>query len=184
MEILHHYDDFHRPASAREIAPYLMGLVQPASVVDVGCGLGQWLLTFQDHGVPDFLGLDGDHVPREKLYITQDRFQAFDLRRGGHQGVGRRFDLAISLEVAEHIEPEFTDNFLDLLTSLSNIIAFSSAIPGQTGENHHNEQPPSYWAKRFRSRGFAMLNAVLEGKAGMAVSFRIAGKSHLNKFNK
>lgn len=159
MEVLHHYDDFHRPTSAREIVPYLMELARPASVVDIGCGLGQWLLTFQDHGVREILGLDGDHVPREKLFIAADNFQAFDLRRGRYADVGRKFDLAISLEVAEHIEPEFTDNFLDLLTSLSDVIAFSAAIPGQTGENHHNEQPPQYWAERFDRRGYVMLDA-------------------------
>ena len=37
--------------SAREIVPLVMDLVHPSSVVDIGCGIGNWLLAFQEpHG--------------------------------------------------------------------------------------------------------------------------------------
>lgn len=64
------------------------------------------------------------------------------------------FDLAQSLEVAEHLEEKYAENFIQLLTSLSDIILFSAAIPYQGGTDHLNEQPPTYWAKLFQKFDF------------------------------
>src|SRR5947209_2323721 len=81
--------------SARVIVPLVMELVKPASVLDVGCGLGTWLAAFAEHGVADFLGMDGDYVDRAKLKIPTDRFRAADLTNPPHPG--RTFDLAVCL---------------------------------------------------------------------------------------
>ena len=64
------------------------------------------------------------------------------------------FDLAQSLEVAEHLDKAYAQNFISLLTSLSSIILFSAAIPHQDGTHHINCQPPSYWAKMFAQHDF------------------------------
>lgn len=60
--------------------------------------------------------------------------------------------MAISTEVAEHIEEEYADTFVDNLTNASDCILFSAAIPGQGGEHHVNEQWQSYWVKKFENR--------------------------------
>lgn len=49
-----------------------------------------------------------------------------------------------SLEVAEHIDEKYAQNFIELLTLTSDIILFSAAIPNQGGLEHINEQPPKY----------------------------------------
>src|SRR5215213_4103780 len=86
--------------SARVVVPLIMDIVHPRSVVDVGCGTGTWIATFREQGVEDILGIDGDWLPTERLLIPTDCFVAHDLCQPLHSE--RNFDLAISLETAEH----------------------------------------------------------------------------------
>jgi hypothetical protein len=57
--------------SAETIVPIVLDLVQPRSVIDVGCGLGAWLAVFRDNGVEDVWGMDGPHVDARLLEIAQ-----------------------------------------------------------------------------------------------------------------
>jgi SAM-dependent methyltransferase len=145
-----HFEGSRR--SARLIVPLVMELVQPKRVVDVGCGRGTWLAVFRDQGVEEILGIDGDYVNSQRLEIAPDEFLACDL--SNPIAVDRRFDLAVSLEVAEHLPERSADAFVGLLTSLAPIVLFSAAVPCQGGTNHVNEQWPEYWATRFESRGY------------------------------
>lgn len=159
MEVLHSYSSIHGPSSAIEIVPYIMELATPRTVVDVGCGIAQWLYVFKQYGVESVLGLDGKHVPRTQLMIDPGEFQELDLRCAKEFSPQKKYDLALNLEVAEHIPQENAHDLVELLVSLSDIIVFSAAIPNQTGMNHVNEQPPSYWQGLFASRGYEMLDA-------------------------
>jgi cyclopropane fatty-acyl-phospholipid synthase-like methyltransferase len=67
--------------SAEQIVPLVLELVQPRSIVDIGCGLGTWLAVFIQHGIVDVLGVDGDYVERNMLQIGEDRFVAHDLTK-------------------------------------------------------------------------------------------------------
>jgi SAM-dependent methyltransferase len=145
---IHSYDsDLFNRSDADVVVPMILDLLTVNSVVDVGCGTGTWLATFADRGVSDFLGIDGDHVPRDKLMITPERFLACDLENPPE--LGCRFDLCLSLEVAEHLHERSADDFVAFLASLSDTVLFSAAIPGQTGQNHYNLQWPEYWAEKF-----------------------------------
>ena len=90
--------------SAKAIVPLVLDLVQPKSVVDVGCGIGTGLSVFEEYGVADYLGIDGPHIDENTLEIPRDKFLSFDLKNPLR--VGRQFDLVVSLEVAEHLPPE------------------------------------------------------------------------------
>jgi hypothetical protein len=158
MKILHHYDGNHLPSSAKEVVPLIIELLKPRSVVDVGCGLAQWLYVFNLNGVKTILGIDGNHVPLNELYIPKDNFLEYDLERAIEFRYDVKFDLAISLEVAERISEKGSDGFIKMLTELSNSVLFSAAIPYQTGERHINEQPHNYWQEKFREQGFEMLD--------------------------
>src|SRR5262245_1418025 len=81
-------------SSANVIWPAVCDLVRPSSVIDVGCGVGTWLAAFARGGVGDFLGLDGDYVPRGDLHIPADRFRETDLSQPFT--IPRVFDLAVS----------------------------------------------------------------------------------------
>lgn len=72
------------------------------------------------------------------------------------------FELAQSLEVAEHLYQEYAPNFVKLLTSLSDVVLFSAAIPYQGGVHHVNEQPPAYWAELFAKEGYVCIDCLRE----------------------
>jgi SAM-dependent methyltransferase len=137
--------------SAEVIVPLVIDLIRPRSVIDVGCGTGAWLATFARHGVADYLGVDA-FAPLECLDIPRERFVQADLTRP--LGLGRRFDLAVSLEVAEHLPQASATCFIESLTRLAPVVLFSAAIPGQGGTNHLNEQWPEYWSRLLAAEGF------------------------------
>src|SRR5262249_48198784 len=67
---------------------------------------------------------------------------------------GPRYDIAISLDVAEHLPEKVADRYVGLLCGLSSIVIFSAATPGQGGTDHVNEQPHSYWIEKFSACGY------------------------------
>lgn len=144
--------------SAEAIVPFLMELLSPRSVCDVGCGPGIWLAVFAEHGVGEVLGMDGDYVQRESLQIDPERFVAADL---AHEvpAVGR-FDLALSLEVAEHLPEHAAGGFVEALVGLAPAVLFSAAVPGQGGRGHVNEQWPPYWQRLFKQHGYRLIDCV------------------------
>lgn len=160
-KVLHHYNEDHTITSANVIVPYLLEYIEPKSVIDIGCGLGQWLQVFKNHGIAKIVGVDGSHVPKDLRKI--DNFIEFDLRHFNklrkilfpENAIEKeKFDLCINLEVAEHLPENIAQDFITFLTDLSNYILFSAAIPYQTGENHINEQPHKYWVELFKQKGY------------------------------
>jgi SAM-dependent methyltransferase len=138
--------------SADVIVPLVLELLPVRNVVDVGCGDGTWLAAFQKHGVEEILGLDGEYVSNEVLQIPEKCFQAVDLTKPFE--LRRSFDLAVSLEVAEHLPVESAATLVESLTRLSPLVLFSAAIPFQGGENHMNEQWPDKWAALFQKHDY------------------------------
>ena len=115
----------------RRAAEYVFGLIRPASVVDIGCGTGAWLGLFKACGA-QVHGYDGDYVNRDMLVIEQEEFTPYDLSE--KIPVDRRYDMAMSLEVAEHLDAGCADRFVADLTQFSDVVLFSAAIPGQGGD--------------------------------------------------
>ena len=145
-------------SSAEAVVPLVVELLRPESVVDVGCATGTWLKVFEANGVRDYVGVDGDYVGADSLEIPADRFIAADLRAGAE--VDRRFDLAVSLEVAEHLPEDSAAGFVESLTRLAPVVLFSAAIPHQGGIGHVNEQWPEYWRDLFARHDFVALDWV------------------------
>lgn len=140
--------------AAREVVPAIVEWLEPASVVDVGCGEGAWLAEFAAAGCR-CVGIDGPQVDPARLLVPRDAFLEHDLEQPLSLD-GDRFDLAVSLEVAEHLSPARADGFVDELTWLSDRVLFSAAVPGQGGYGHVNEQPHDYWIRRFEDCGYAV----------------------------
>jgi SAM-dependent methyltransferase len=145
-------------SSAEGVVPLVLDLVDPRSVVDVGCGTGAWLEVFREHGVEDVVGVDGESVPPGALEIPADRFLVADLAQPLR--LGRRFELVLSLEVAEHLPHAAARDFVESLTSLGPVVLFSAAVPGQGGTRHLNEQWQDYWAELFTERGYVPVDAL------------------------
>ena len=148
--------------SARALVPIVLDIHPARTMIDVGCGIGGWVKAFAEHGV-NAVGIDGDYVDREQLLIPEDRFVAHDLnraldvaglcRRYGDAQTGR-FDLAISLEVAEHLEPQRSEGLVRDLCALADTVLFAAAIPFQGGAGHINERWQSWWAQKFSENGY------------------------------
>lgn len=145
-------------SSARVVVPVVCKLLSPRSVLDVGCGRGTWLRIFREQGVADTIGIDGPHVAADTLEIPAETFIATDLTEPFD--LGRRFDLAVSLEVGEHLDPEVAPAFVRSLVAHAPAVLFSAAIPLQGGPGHVNEAWQSEWANRFAAHGYSAIDAV------------------------
>src|SRR6266436_1579865 len=126
--------------SARVVVPLVIELVRPTSVIDIGCGRGAWLKAFAENGVEDLKGIDGDYVDCDKLMVPQRCFSKADLNKG--LSIDRRYDLAVCLEVLEHIPDKHSSALIEALTRAAPVVVFSAAIPGQVGTDHVNAQWP------------------------------------------
>lgn len=138
--------------SAKTYAEYLASIYRPSSVADVGCGRGYWLRAFREIGAITLVGFDGPWNKKEYMVADYIEFEAAELNKPFEYK--SKFDLAISLEVAEHLEALSAPIFIKSLTNLSDVVLFSSAFTGQDGVNHVNEQPHTYWANHFVSVGY------------------------------
>lgn len=156
--------DYQRTSrSAQAVIPILTEAFAGAghdlhSVIDIGCGRGVWLEEFTKRGAGLVKGRDGEWVKNANPLIRDAEFEATDLSRPYSEP--RKYDLAMTLEVAEHIDEENADTFIDSLTRLSDSIMFSAAIKGQGGQHHVNERALGYWIEKFAVFGFKPYDAI------------------------
>lgn len=135
-------------SSAKEVLPFVNSIFHPKSVVDIGCGIGDWLkVWYEDFGVSHILGIDGPYIKPHLVKFPQQFLRLQDLKSTFN--LEQKFDLAMSLEVAEHLPESNAEQFIKSLTEASDVILFSAAVVGQEGTYHINEQLPEYWAKIF-----------------------------------
>lgn len=161
-EDLHHEQlvaqDALNRGSAQLILPLLFERFKPKSVLDVGCGLGTWLAVAQELGVAEIAGLEGAWLDRKLARVASSAITTADLEKPFD--LGRRFDLAMTLEVAEHLSAEAAEGFVAALTRHADVILFSAAIPFQGGHHHVNEQFPDYWQAMFEAHGYVPLDFI------------------------
>lgn len=144
--------------SAKRILTALRAFHTFESVCDFGCGLGTWLAAANDMGVHDILGIDGDYVDRETLRIPKSCFQPHSLSEP--VDLGRSFDLAICLEVAEHLSSADACTLTASLTRHADVVLFSAATPYQGGTGHINENWLEFWVRAFASQGFEAVDVL------------------------
>lgn len=124
----------------------------PRSLLDVGCGMGGWIAAARRQGVVEVLGVDGATIDPGKLAVPAEYFCHQDLTQPW--SLGREFDVALCLEVGEHLAECHAAGLIDALVAHSALIVFSAAIPGQGGQHHVNCQWPTYWQNLFNQRGY------------------------------
>jgi hypothetical protein len=144
--------------SARAIVPIILRYFSVRSVVDIGCGIGTWLKVFEENGVSEILGIDGPHIDQNLLIIQKEKFVAADFR--SQLNIPGHYDLAMCLEVAEHLPEELSTALVMRLTAAAPIVLFSAAVPGQPGIEHINSQWQDYWRTIFRDRSYVALDLV------------------------
>ena len=144
--------------SAAEMLPVLFDILKPSSVIEIGSGTASWLRAAIDLGASDSIAVDGPWVNENELLIEKSRFVQHDLSRP--LKLDRKFDLAISLEVAEHLPAASADTMVETLVQHSDCLLFGAAIPLQGGTQHINEQWPLYWIDKLDKRGFECFDLV------------------------
>lgn len=134
--------------SASVVVPIVMELLEPKSVLDIGCGGGEWLRAFSAAGAL-VAGVD----------IATTEFFQYDLTKP--LDLDMLFDLVLCVEVAEHLPEESADTLVDtIVRHASQAVVFSAALPGQEGLHHVNCQPHEYWHQKFEQRGFEMSDPI------------------------
>jgi len=134
------------------------GLGLGSIVIDVGCGIGDYVKEFNDRRIGAW-GIEGS--PAAKEFFVHNNISVQDLREpilGGKQV--KKYDLAFSLEVAEHIDPMSSGVYCDNLCLLSDTILISAATPGQKGHGHVNCAPRMYWIEKFKRRGYLNMKGI------------------------
>ena len=145
-------------SSAKVVIPMVMDYISPKSVIDIGCGTGVWLKVFQDNGVSEISGFDGDWVENDMLVIPRQSFFIQDLESS--MDSSQKADLCVCLEVAEHLPDSKAEQLINKLTGIAPVVLFSAAIPFQGGARHVNEQWPKYWEKFFNERGYVAVDSL------------------------
>ena len=135
----------------KEFKDIVFEMYEPESIVDVGCGTGDFLKPFLDEGT-NILGIDGSKncfenrkIPEEKLLVRDLRFESLNIGN---------FDVCLCMEVAEHIEEKYSNRLIKVVTEASKNVIFTAATPGQGGVDHVNEKPREWWIEKFRNENF------------------------------
>ena len=137
----------------------LFAKVEVNSVIDYGCATGIWLSECKRLGASTVLGLDGNWVDRRLIEIESGEFREHDL------GVAkfipkRKYDLALCIEVAEHIPEVMGERLIESITEASDMVLFSAAVCGQGGTGHISERPQHYWAEQVAIRGYSCIDLI------------------------
>lgn len=149
----YNYVETEAVRSAATMAGSILDAYRPSTALDVGCGTGALLHELRERGVETH-GLeysDAGLAFCRKRGLNVDKFDI----TSASLPFTRTFDVAISMEVAEHIPTECSERLVDILCTSSSRIVFTAATPGQGGGvGHINEQPHGFWIELFERRGF------------------------------
>lgn len=127
------------------------------TLVDFGCGPGDYARFFRRHGMV-VEAYDGNPYTEQLtggIGQVKDLSEPIDLHK--------QFKCVMSLEVGEHILPEFEQTFLDNIVKHSldgGLIILSWAVPGQDGDGHVNCQTNDYIMQQMQQRGFYLENTL------------------------
>ena len=138
------------------MANFIVNNIQPKSVLEFGSGIG-----YLSRHLVDELSLEKSYcIEPNKITGVYDNINgpkliSLDIFKDSHPHVlNHKFDLVLSIEVAEHIPREHHDRLFDFLVAhTNNWIVFSGARIGQGGHGHIAERDEDDWKSEFLKRG-------------------------------
>lgn len=160
LDTLYTHDFFRSHECLRQVYAAFAALIDaslhPKSLLDIGCGSGMIVEYFACKGIP-ILGIDGSPAAQEYwMPSLRQHCLITDIRHKPKRGLLAPYECVVSIEVAEHIEKEYAETFLDWITQGKKLF-MTAAPPKQPGTHHVNCQPPIYWQNKLAQRGFQYL---------------------------
>lgn len=147
------------------IADAIIHQYHPGSVIEFGCGNGNLSKALAAKGIiveavdgyatPDFTGHEG--IRFTKLDLNNDATVKSFL-----SGLNKKFDIALSFEVAEHLNPESSAPLIGWMTSMADVVIFSSAVLEQAGDGHINCRSREFWHHLFEENQFMIADTIRE----------------------
>ena len=145
----------------KSITELIYDKFKPKSVVDFGCGSGSYLYFFSKLGVNKLKGFEGSQNAIELALIDKKYIDRCDITKKIE--LDETYDVCVCFEVAEHLDEDCVDMFLDNLCSSSATILFTAAPPGQGGRHHVNLKPSQYWIQKFEERHYCYQKSLTDG---------------------
>lgn len=141
------------------LARHICQQFAPTSYLEFGSGLGHLAQYIAQHTEADPIhciepnGIKGAYNELRPKLFPVDIFT-----QNTPEELKQKYDLVLSIEVAEHIDRKYHDQLFDTLCSLcSKWMIFSAARPGQAaeqgGHGHIAERPEEEWKSELLSRG-------------------------------
>lgn len=133
------------------IAKAIKEHLSPDSVIDLGCGNGVLVSLLEKEGIKTF-GVEASMDAINHRINKENTIYWHDLRVPIKKGLTT--DLTVSIEVAEHIEPEMASNYCDNLTRFSDTVLMTASPEEDGGKYHFNPQNKEFWTQMMYTRGF------------------------------
>jgi O-antigen biosynthesis protein len=137
-----------------KVAKKIVQKYRPKTAVDIGCAFGMVVEALVDRGV-DAYGFDispyaisqgrEDIQPRLKVHSILDMIPLKN---------GQKYDIALCIEVLEHLPPEYANRAVEVLCAASDRVIFSSSPDDFDEPTHFNVLPTLEWIKLFEAYGF------------------------------
>lgn len=136
------------------VAEQIVNDYHPQTVLDVGCAMGYLVAALRDKGVQAY-GIDISEYAIERVRSDiQPYCKVCSALSPFPVDFPKKYDMVVSVEVAEHLPEEDAVPFVQSLCGYSDLILFSSTPDDTSEKTHINVHTPEYWAKRFADFGF------------------------------
>ncbi|MTJ10989.1 MULTISPECIES: bifunctional 2-polyprenyl-6-hydroxyphenol methylase/3-demethylubiquinol 3-O-methyltransferase UbiG [unclassified Anabaena] len=146
----------------KTIATTIVDIFQPKTVAEFGCGPGHLSKELAKLGVK-VTAVDGYSQPDFSGFSVE--FHTLDLNDPdaiANFFTNKSFDLSLSLEVAEHLNPETSPILVHWLTKVAPVVVFSASVPAQESDGHINLRPREYWHDLFTEHNFLVGDRIRE----------------------
>lgn len=140
-------------ASFGHLAGNVLQQLQPASVLDAGCGAGLLVESLRARGVEAY-GVD---VSQDAISQVPPSVREHCWAASLTEPLPRRYDLITCIEVMQHVDPADAEKVITNLCNATDTLLLSScpfgyAQPGEPAQV--NMQPPEAWAGLLARDGF------------------------------